>query len=66
MIILISGPAIKGDVDMNNMKINESLVFDACALIEQISGMTDIESMQAMAKSAALLLNQAMEEGELV
>ena len=51
---------------MNDMKMNESLVFDACALVEQISKMTNIEAMQAMADFAAYLLNQAMKEGEKV
>lgn len=51
---------------MNDMKINESLVFDACALVEQIAGMTDISAMRRLAESAAGLLNRALEEGELV
>ena len=51
---------------MNDMKMNEPLVFDACALVEQISKMTNIEAMQAKADFAAYLLNQAMEEGEKV
>ena len=51
---------------MNDMKMNESLVFDACALVEQISKMTNIEAMQAKADFAAHLLNQAMKEGEKV
>lgn len=51
---------------MNDMKMNESLVFDACALVEQISKMTNIEAMQAKADFAAYLLNQAMKKGEKV
>ena len=31
---------------MNDMKMNESLVFDACALVEQISKMTNIETVR--------------------
>lgn len=50
---------------MNNMKINESLVFDACALVEELSKMTNIEAIQTKAGHAAFLLNKAMKEGEI-
>lgn len=51
---------------MNDLKMNESLVFDACALVEEISEMTNVEVIQAKADFAAYLLNLAMKEGEQV
>lgn len=48
------------------MVVDEDKVFDACALVEQISKMSNIEAMQAKADFAAFLLNQAMKEGEKV
>ena len=56
--------------------VNESKVFDACALVEEIvkclmaadcrSDITVIPSVLEMASKASNLLNQAMEGGELV
>jgi hypothetical protein len=57
------------------MLIDESLVFDACALVEQIVKQLTTTSCLAdtvvpfvleKASKASLLLNQAMKEGELV
>lgn len=52
--------------DMNDVKMDESLVFDACALVEQITVMTDIKEIRSKAEAAASLLNRAMKEGEKV
>lgn len=51
---------------MNDVKMDESLVFDACALVEQITVMTDIKEIRSKAEAAASLLNRAMKEGEKV
>lgn len=51
---------------MNDMKINESQVFDACALIEEIANMSNVEAIKVKAHCAAVLLNKALEEGEKV
>ncbi len=57
------------------MLIDESKVFDACALVEQIVKQLTTTSFPAdtvvpfvleKASKASLLLNQAMKEGELV
>lgn len=60
---------------MNDMKMDESKVFDACALVEEIVKYltstscphdTVIPFVVEKASQASLLLNQAMEEGELI
>ena len=51
---------------MNDVKMNESLVFDACALVEEICRMDNVELMRDRAEEAAALLNKAMEEGEKI
>lgn len=51
---------------MNDVKMDESLVFDACALVEQITMMTDIKEIWSKSEAAVFLLNRAMEEGEKV
>lgn len=51
---------------MNDVKMNESLVFDACALVEEICRMDNVELMRDRAEEAATLLNKAMEEGEKI
>lgn len=60
---------------MNDMKMNESLVFDACALVEEIVKQltstscprgTVVPFVVEKASQASLLLNQAMEEGEQI
>lgn len=57
------------------MLIDESKVFDACALVEEIlkkltatscPNSTVIPFVTEKASKASLLLNQAMKEGELV
>lgn len=57
------------------MLIDESKVFDACALVEEIlkklesggcSADTVVPFVVEKASKASLLLNQAMKEGELV
>lgn len=57
------------------MLVDESKVFDACALVEEIVKQLTIISCPAdtvvpfvveKASKASLLLNQAMKEGELV
>ncbi len=49
---------------MNDVLMNESLVFDACALVEEIIQMSSIEEIHKKAQSAGQLLNRALEEGE--
>lgn len=49
---------------MNDVIMNESKVFDACALIEEIEELTDIQTIKTKAQAAANLLNRALEEGE--
>ena len=51
---------------MNDVKMDESLVFDACALVEQIIVMNNIEEIRSKAEAAASLLNRAMKEGEKI
>jgi hypothetical protein len=53
--------------------VDEDKVFDACALVEEIiehlisvNGQVNTHFMTEKASQAALLLNQAMKEGELV
>lgn len=52
------------------MIVDEDKIFDACALVEEIvKGLTSISCPVAViekANKAFLLLNQAMEEGELI
>lgn len=49
---------------MNDVLMNESKVFDACALVEEISNLSDMSVIKQKAEKATLLLNQALEEGE--
>lgn len=49
---------------MNDVKMDESKVFDACALVEEIIKMSNIEAIHIKAQAAVKLLNQALEEGE--
>lgn len=60
---------------MNNILMNESKVFDACALVEEIVKHltstscphdTVVPFVVEKASQASFLLNQAMKEGELV
>lgn len=51
---------------MNDVMMNESKVFDACALIEEIAKLADAEAIRSKAQAAANLLNQVLEEGRLL
>lgn len=50
---------------MNDVFMNESKVFDACALVEEIEKSSDLSAIQIKAQQAIRLLNQALEEGEV-
>jgi hypothetical protein len=49
---------------MNDVLIDESKIFDACGLVEEIAELTDITVIKQKVNSAALLLNQALENAE--
>lgn len=49
---------------MNDVLMDESKVFDACALVEEICKSNDLTEIKQKAEKAALLLNQALEEGK--
>lgn len=48
----------------NDVTMDEGKIFDACALVEEIMRMTDVQAIRIKAQAAADLLNMAMEEGE--
>lgn len=50
----------------NDVIMDESKVFDACALVEEIEQMKDLSAIKIKAAYAAKLLNQALEESKKV
>lgn len=51
---------------MPDVVVNESLIFDACALIEQIRDVKYLGSAQTLAMQAEVLLNKALNDSEQV
>lgn len=49
---------------MNDVVMDESKVFDACALVEEICHLRDMTVIKMKAEKAAQLLNQALEESD--
>jgi len=49
---------------VNDVKMDESKVFDACALVEEICHLWDMSVIKQKAEKAAQLLNQVLEESE--
>ena len=49
---------------MNDVRMDESKVFDACALVEEIIKMSDVSAIRIKAEIASDLLNRALEEAE--
>lgn len=50
---------------MNDVMMNESLVFDACALVEEIADLRNSDIIKEKAVLAARLLNRALEESQM-
>lgn len=50
---------------MNDVLMDESKVFDACALVEEICKSNDLMIIKQKAEKAVMLLNQALEEGRM-
>lgn len=47
---------------MNNLLIDESKVFDAYVLVDQLSRLNNVDTIQSIAQMATKLLKDALEE----